>query len=245
MIRIDIIQMSLRQLVGAHRIGLALFLVLCALLPTMIAFGVLQAENINPGHVDRDGILSVLFNGFQLPVLFPMIVLILVSLVLREEISNNTITYLWVKPISRASIVISKSLSAVSLALLLAGASTLVTTLMLVPDWTFALNWLVAAVITLLAYGAFFLALSLYMGRAILVGFFYILVWEASFSRVSYLAERLSIRFYGENLASGLQGRESDVSVAASLVVLLVITVFFLILSVRRFSAMEFPGDTE
>ncbi len=245
MIRADIFRISLRQLVGAHRIGMTLFLLFCALLPVMIAASVMQVHQAEGTYVNHDEFLSVLFTGFQLTLLFPIITLILVSLVLREEISNNTIVYLWTKPISRASILLSKYLSAIVIALLLASVSVLGTASMLTTNSNVIFDQLLTAWVAVLAYGAFFLALSLYFGRAILIGFFYILVWEVLFSRVAPLASQLSIRHYAENLSSSLQSGTGELSMTASLVVLLIILMGFMAISIRRFTQMEFPGETD
>ncbi|MBI3642898.1 ABC transporter permease subunit [Candidatus Acetothermia bacterium] len=226
------------------------------LLPVLLAETTVQVQQFHSSEttISLANVMNEMFDGFQLPFLYPIIILILASLALREEISNDTISYLWVKPISRESILLSKFLVVFLVAFILSALSLLFTAKILDANWDIALNLLFAAGISLLAYGSFFLVLSLYMGRAILVGFFYILIWENLLSKLSPLASSLSIRSYAQNLTNALLnlpcGGTSDnpgtcLPTATSIIVLLLISVGSLALSVWRFSKMEFPGEME
>jgi len=103
--RFDIFQLTLRQLLGFHRFGFFILVLFIIGLPVFAAGAASAVEaaatssNFNP-----EEFLAGLFQGSQLPIFYPIVILFLASIALREEIDNNTIVYLWTKPISRASI---------------------------------------------------------------------------------------------------------------------------------------------
>jgi ABC-2 type transport system permease protein len=225
-------------------------MVIFALLPILIASTAVQFANDGNGltNFEAQRFLQGIYSGFLLPILFPLMTLFLAAMVIREEIQNNTITYLWVKPISRASIVLTKFVSAFIVSFSLIAVSIFITTFIAIPDLSLALNLVLATGIGMLAYGALFLAASLVFSRAILIGMAYIIVWEGSFSRISTLTSDLSIRHYASNFAANivdLSRMNSTISLESSLIVLLTITVGLLVVAVYRFSSMEFSGSNE
>ncbi|OGF53020.1 MAG: hypothetical protein A2Z21_08655 [Candidatus Fraserbacteria bacterium RBG_16_55_9] len=230
--------------------GILLFLSVLSALPVFVVAVTLASAQFDSDlqqHVMseefRTGFVKSLFDFFQLPLLYPAIVLLLSATVLREEIQNETIIYLWIKPLSRAAILISKYTMALLLAFVFSGLSLLITGVMLVNDWALIGNLLLAIALALLAYGAFFFTVSTILDRALLWGFAYVLGWEGLFSRISPAASQLSIRHYAENLERSLLGLPSEVSLETSLGVLLGLTVALLGIAVWRFSRMEFTGS--
>jgi len=248
MIHTTVLKLTLRQYLGSHRLGLWAFLLALGALAPLIAEVTLEAIRLEAGFVEegfREEFLRGLFTGFQLPLLYPMIALLLTSTALREEIQNETIPYLWLKPIPRASIVLSKYLGAILIAIVVSGLSLMVTGRLLVSDWGLIGNLLLTLIVGLLAYGAFFFALSMIFERALIWGFVYLLGWEESFSRISQAASQLSIRHYAQNMGRELTGLSNDVALTTSLGVLLGLTVVLLGVAVWRFTRMEFPGGGE
>lgn len=247
-----LMQLTLRQSVGRHRWGLVVFLVILALLPVFISAITLEISRLDPDlrrdlsqEATRLAFLQGLFGGFQLPLLYPILALILMGATLREEIQNDTIPYLWMKPLPRAAILGSKYAGVVLVALVIAEASVIATGALLTGDGGVLGAFALSAALALLAYGALFLALSLWVDHALLWGFAYLLGWEEIFSRISNAVSQLSIRHYAQRLSEALLGQEPDVSWGVSAGVLLGITIGLLALSVLRFSRMEFPGGGE
>jgi len=245
-----IFRQSIRQLIGPHRIGLIVLMVVFAILPVLISSTAVQLGNDGApmSLLESERTLQHLYSGFLLPILFPLLMLFLCAMVIREEIQDNTITYLWIKPISRASIVLTKFAAAFLISFVLIGLSLVITSMTLVQDLTLALNLLLATGVGMLAYGAVFLTASLFFGRAILIGMVYIIVWEGTFSRISVLTTDLSIRHYASNFAANivdLPQFTNTLSLESSLIVLLTITIGMLIVAVWRFSSMEFSGSSD
>lgn len=250
MISTVLLRLTVRQLLGWHRLGMLLFLCVMSALPVLVVAVALASAQFDldlqrqfVSEEFRMDFLKSLFDFFLLPLLYPTIALLLTATVLREEIQNETIIYLWVKPLSRAAILISKYTVALLLVLLFSGLSLLITGAILVNGWALIANLLLAIAVALMAYGAFFFTMSTVLDRALIWGFAYVLGWEGLFSRISSAASQLSIRHYAENLERGLLGLPSDVSLGTSLGVLLGLTVALLGISVWRFSRMEFTGS--
>jgi ABC-2 type transport system permease protein len=244
MIHRALLRLTWRQYLGRHRLGLLLFLSALGALPVVIAAVTLEVGRLDLG-LGREEFLKGLFWGFQLPLLYPVIALILTATVLREEIQNETIPYLWLKPIPRGAIVVSKYLGVLMVALLFSGLSLIATAALLVDDWGLIGSMLLVMAVALLAYGAFFLALSTLFDRALIWGFVYVLIWEGSFSRISPAASKLSIRHYAEDFLKNLLDLPAEVSLVMSLGVLLGLMVMMLGLACWRFARMEFPGGME
>jgi ABC-2 type transport system permease protein len=247
-----LVRLSWRQLLGWHRLGLWMFLGVLGALPVFVMAVILASAQFDPDLPQRllteefrTGLLRALFDGFQLPLLYPVIALLLTATVLREEIQNETILYLWVKPLSRSTLVISKYAVALLGTLILSGLSAFITGAMIVNDWAMIGKLVFTVAIALLAYGAFFFALSMIFERALIWGFVYVLGWEWLFSRISSAASQLSIRHYAENLERNLFGSPSELSLATSLGVLLGLVLVFLGLAIWRFSRMEFAAGGE
>ncbi len=250
MIPTALLRLALRQLFGWHRLGLLLFLCALSALPVVVVAVTLASAQFDPdlrqefmSEEFRATFLKVLFDFFLSPLLYPAIALLLTATILREEIQNETIIYLWTKPLARGAIVISKYVVAVLGALVFCGLSFLIMGSILINDINFIGKLLLTVVLALLAYGAFFLALSTFFDRALLWGFAYVLGWEESFSRISSAASQLSIRHYAENLEATLLGLSTDVSLGASVAVLLGLAIVFVGVASWRFSRMEFASS--
>jgi len=250
--RFDIFQLTLRQLLGFHRFGFFILVLFIIGLPVFAAGAASAVEaaatssNFNP-----EEFLAGLFQGSQLPIFYPIVILFLASMALREEIDNNTIVYLWTKPISRASIVLSKFSAAFVVASVLCGLSAAITSLIIYPsEIPLAAQFVLASIVGLLAYGGLFFTLSLISGRtmAVIIGMSYAIIWEGLLSRVSPLTSNLSIRHYATNFAANVididRYLEPSLSLVTSLLVLLGITAVLLSLSIWKFSKMEFAGES-
>lgn len=241
-----LLRLTVRQYLGVHRLGLLIFLLVLTALPLIVAASFYSVARWDPQlPLAAPDFARRLFSGFQLPLLYPVITLILTATAAREEIQNGTISYLWLKPLPRTSIVASKFLGAFSIALALSVSSLAASLLVLSDAWSLFPEQAVALGVALFAYGALFFLLGTLFDRGLIWGFVYLLAWEESFSRVSPAASQLSIRHYAESLQQGLLGGRVELSPETSLAVLLALGVAFLILSGWRFSRLEFAGEGE
>lgn len=235
-----LLRFNLRQLIGRHRWGALSFWMVLALLPAGLAtLGVAFAQD----RVDRLEMSLGLFNDLTLALVLPVLALLVASSLLREEIQNQTIVYLYLKPLARASLVLAP-VAASSLVLLLLMALNLIS-VSLVFQESRVMIFLMVGVVAVLAYGTFFTALGLWMRRAVLWGLGYLLLWEGALGNLSRPASFLSVRKYLLGFEQALLGNSSEIPMGTALIVLGGIVIGSLGMALWRLRSMEFVGDTE
>ena len=207
--------------------------------------GFSEEDRLTPAQKE-DAIMGM-FGNVQLPILYPIMALFLMAIALREEIDNNTVLYIWTKPISRVSIVLSKYAAALFVTVIAASASAGITSSIVFPE--LAGQFVIATAVAMIAYGAFFFTLSVFVGRtmAIVFGLLYGFLWEGLLSNISALTSNLSIRHYAVNFAANvidIFNIENALTITTSLFVLLGITIVLLFLAIWRFASMEFAGES-
>jgi ABC-type transport system involved in multi-copper enzyme maturation permease subunit len=247
MFNLSLVRLSVRQLVGRHRWFTLFFLVVLAALPALIAGLILGfaplLEEGSFGESARTTMSRTLFENLMLTWIVPTLVLLGGANVLREEMQNQTIAYLYLKPISRLGLVLSKFTGALVPPLGLTVMGIAFSTAVLGDGRVGA--FLATGVVATLAYSALFFALSLFLNRTVIWAFGYLLIWEGFLFGISRPASYLSIKRYTLSLQEAMLGGFSEPSREVDLAVLFVFVVLCVALSVWRVCTMEFPGSTE
>ncbi len=239
---VPITQLTLRAFQGGKAIRVvALF----ALIPVL--FAVIFVVD-SGGQAPRSYINDV-FQQFIAPTILPIAILILSTNALGSEIEDRTMVYLVLKPISRARIIAEKFL-----AVLLAGTALL--------SIGFAITWfvtvrgeagdnldilaagIVGIYFAVLGYGALFMAVSLIVPRALLVGIIYALVWESTFARFLPGVRLASIRHYVVSIYGRLLNEssflpEQAVHLLPAVIVIALVTVWSLAAAAIRLRTMN------
>jgi ABC-2 type transport system permease protein len=179
--------------------------------------------------------------GYGLGIVVPLATAWLATSSVGDLVEDRLLVYLWLKPVPRwqlpaaavlATVTIVVPLVAVPLivAAIVAGASQLTGALLL------------ACVLASFAYAGVFVAVGLWLRRALWWCLLYILVWENGLARAVDGAARLSIASYAQSLVANA----ADVSIAyadrptgVSIVVPLVIGAAGLTLAVIRYRRAE------
>ena len=94
----------------------------------------------------------------------------------------------------------------------------------------------------MIAYGALFVLLGLWVRRALIWGLAYILLWEGFVAIAGDNAQRLAIRSYTRSLLSDATGVDlclADIDVSASVIVPLVVAAVAFALTTWRLRKME------
>jgi ABC-2 type transport system permease protein len=204
---LTLLAISVEQFVRGRRL-----LALAALfaLPTVLA---LVVRYYNPqaatprGRADAEQV--VVF--YMLPqALVPLAALILASGMIRDEVENQTLTYLLIRPLPRPSIYLAKLLAAWLVAAALAAVFD--TTALAAVHWGADDFWgrvipahaaRVAALsaLSLTVYVALFGALGLVVRWILPLGVAYIVVFEGVFANVDFAVRRLTVLWYVRILA--------------------------------------------
>jgi len=200
----------------------------------------------------------LLFQSLMVP-LFLQVVLIFVTLVnatalIREEIEDHTLPFLLTRPISKPAIAASKYVGYVAAVLVL-----LIPPLLLAygiteayagvgfgTDLDVLAGFLAATVLGTLAYGGFFLFLSVLIRKPLAAGLLFGFVWESIVGSIPGDVPRLSIIHYLRSvlkdvIAVGpLAGYPTDLSAGAATAVLVAFTIGVLVLTMAIFQQSEF-----
>ena len=129
---------------------------------------------------------------------------------------------------------------------LLCGTSTLVTGVLLVrlDSPGLLLGMLAGVLVSVIAYTAVFVTLSVWTGRALIAGLAYVLLWEGLVATFFSGTRLLSIREYGLDVAAGIAGSEAgtlarDVPLVTGLALSILVTVVAFWLGARRLARFE------
>lgn len=161
----------------------------------------------------RSNMGNVIFLNMYATILMPISVLVLASAAFGDEIDDKTLYILTLKPISRFRIVFEKFLAVLAVAIPVIWGSIAIV-------WA-VLSWgnfddmsdmlwpmLAGSLVGIVGFGSIFLAVSLYMRRTLLLGMFYVTIWEGTLASFLPGIRSFSISHYGRSMYSNLLGDE-------------------------------------
>jgi ABC-2 type transport system permease protein len=204
---------------------------------------------LNSGNATANTFLADVFNQFLAPTIVPLATLILATATLGNELSDRTIVYVVIKPVSTWRIVLEKFIGT----FIVTGAAfvvgVVITWLVVVlgpetPKSSALPALLIASLIGVAAYGAVFLFISLVIPRALLVGVIYILLWESLLARFIPGIRILSIRHFIQSIFVHLLN-DPTVTIAqatrlsSALIVLIFVVIVSLVLAALRLRQMN------
>jgi len=196
--------LSLRQHCRARRL---LVLALLFLLPTLIAILIRSVERpralpeaVYLSHAEFVLIFALIPNA-----LVPLTALLYASGMIQDEIEEQTLTYLLVRPLPKWAIYIVKLMASLLITVLLTAVFTALAYVALyvgtadfwgeiVPGRVFKTVCLLA--LSLVGYCSLFGCLSLFARRSLLVGVLYIFVFEGLLANMDFVARRLTVMYY-------------------------------------------------
>jgi ABC-2 type transport system permease protein len=143
-------------------------------------------------------------------VLVPLTALVYASSMIHDELEEQTLTYLLIRPSPKWIIYVAKLLATLLITLLLAAGFTLVTygTMLWGSPylggelfWTHALKAMSLLALALTAYGALFGCLGLLVRRSLVIGVAYIVLFEGVLANIDFMVRRLTVMYYFRVLA--------------------------------------------
>ncbi|MDX6738254.1 ABC transporter permease [Actinocorallia sp. A-T 12471] len=181
-----IASLTLRGMLGRRR-AVLLFLLPAVLLGLSVVLAATGYDTLSTST----GVL----HAFGIVVLLPLLALIVGTGVIGPEIDEGQIMYVLTKPISRASVVLTKFACAVGLVVVFAVVPVWAASAIMVgPEsdvsWAFAVGALQGGVV----YAAVFLALAVVSRNAVTIGLIYALVWESMIGGFVAGSRNLSIQ---------------------------------------------------
>jgi ABC-2 type transport system permease protein len=189
------------------------------------------------------------FREFITPTILPLATLILATSALGDEVEDRTMVYLVLKPVSRLRIVLEKYTAVIVATVVLLWSGLVLTWLISGRADAFdGVDVLVAAAIAILwgvlAYGAVFMAVSLIIPRALLVGIMYTLLWESLLSRLIPGARIISLRHYVNSIFTRILNDstiqlDDAFQIYAAVAVLLAVIALAIFLTTARLRTMD------
>ena len=261
---VRIFDLSLGQMLWSRR---SVFLVLLVGGPVVLALSirVAAAFNIGPPRGPRPGgpvlfglMIWLLYIRFIVPVLGVFYGTALIA----DEVDDKTITYLFVRPIQRASILLGKYLAYVVCTTLLVLPSVTLVYFLVVPirggtigaTFPSLLADLAMLVVGLAAYGGVFAFVGARLKRPLVIGLVFAFGWEPGVLLFPGYLKRLTVAYYLQALVPHAMPDDSAASIllrvvnqvpslAVSLVSLAILTAGALWLAGRAVGDREFVLD--
>lgn len=188
------------------------FLVLAALYALPIAFASLfryygvgwPAPDQSKVYAPALAELALIFNLIP-QTLLPLTALVFASGMIQDEVEEQTITYLLIRPLPRWSIYLAKLLATLVVTIGLTAFGTAIVYLAI--GWNQPDYWASGAAVrmfktialfslSLTAYNAIFGLLSLLMRRAILLGIGYIILIEVVVANIDFVIRKATVMYY-------------------------------------------------
>jgi ABC-2 type transport system permease protein len=191
-----------------------------------------------------------LLSNLGIGTLMPLVALIFGTGAIGAEIEDGTAIFLLAKPISRATVVLTKLAVAALCAAALTCAPMLLAGLIAAGGWGDGLvpGMVAGAAIGSILYASVFLALSLVTGRALVFGLGYVLIWEGLLAGLFAGTRTFSVRQLTLAFADAIGGIRTDifdapVSLTTAVVVGIALLVVTTAIAIRRLSAFEISGE--
>jgi ABC-2 type transport system permease protein len=231
---LTITSLTIRQFLRARSIyvvaGICLLAALFAVVPR-IGISNPSARNL------REAFADVLYLGLFSGTLLPLAVLVLATAAIGDEIDDRTLQYIMLKPISRTRILFEKFLAVVIVLLPIIWAGIAITWTVVAFGYFSELQdllWpaLASSLVAIFGFGALFLLVSTLVNRALLIGVFYVFVWETSLSRVLPGLKSISIRHFTQSMFVRLvDDRRITLSGASAETTVIIATICIVIVS--------------
>jgi ABC-2 type transport system permease protein len=229
--------LTVRQFTGGRTARIALLL---SLIPALFA----AIYAIRPWGVEPSEFLLDLFRELIVPTLLPIVVLLPATAAFGDELEDETLPYLLMKPVSRLRLVLGKYAAVLlvtipALAIGLTVTFLIATRAALTPDVSGILPAMIAAAVAMAALlGAVFLTVSLLIPRALLAGMVYIFAWESLLGRFLPGVEAISSREYTLRIFDGILDGDQPLVTDAALR-MAIVAVVALLIAVWRLRRIE------
>lgn len=199
----------------------------------------------------EDGNAVGLLGGFALGTLVPLVALISGTGAIAPEIDDGSILYLLSKPLSRHSILRSKLVVAIGVALVFGAVSVLLAGLLLSGTSNrLALGYAAGAAVACITYCALFVLLSVLTRNAVVVGLVYVLLWESLVGGLVPGAQALSVQQWALAVTAKVVGAPaadlgvtSAVGTTTGAVLLVVVTVAATWFAGHRLRSLRITGE--
>lgn len=232
-----IMRLALKALLGSRRVW-----ILVGLSALLFAVAGLSRWG-SDGAVD---VATGVIVNFGFGLLVPIMCLLIGTGVIAPEIEDGSIVYLLAKPVPRRTIVLSKLVVAVAVALVFSVVSIVVAAQIAGDkDGQLALSMGVATALASVAYVAVFFMIAVLTRNSIIVGLLYALLWEGVLAGYVPGVRAVSIRQWALAPAERIVEGNTDIPIAsevglvAGIVLLVAVTIGATVISIQRLKVLS------
>ncbi len=141
-----------------------------------------------------------LIRGVGLAGLVPIVSLVFGAAALGDPNEDGTLVHLWLRPVSRWSLVLSSWITASMTGILFATFPLIAASALAGVGTEFIVGTALSSTLGVIAYSALFVALGLRTTRSLAWGLGYILLWEGSIGQAGTGLSRVAVRTYTSSL---------------------------------------------
>jgi ABC-2 type transport system permease protein len=139
-------------------------------------------------------------NLYGLSLLIPVATLVLASSMFGDPTDDNTLVYLWLRPIARWQLVAAAAIVSFTVTWPITVPTLVVASALTGAGRDLAVATLIAGTLMTFAYTGLFIALGVRVKRPLVWGLLYIFIWEGFVARAGPTAARLAVRAYGSSI---------------------------------------------
>lgn len=194
--------LTIRQFLKSR--SLVVITMIC-LIPLAIAIIPHLISEMPSNHSLRRDLANIIFLNMYATLLMPISVLVLASAAFGDEIDDKTLYILALKPMSRFRIVFEKFLAVILVAVPVVWGSIAI--VWAVYSWgnydaLKDMLWpmMAGSLVGIAGFGSIFLTVSLYVRRTLLLGMFYVTIWEGALAGFLPGIRSFSISHYGRSM---------------------------------------------
>ena len=183
-----------------------------------------------------------LIAGVGLGLVVPVVSLVFAGAAIGDLRDDQTLVYLWLRPMDRWPIVVGAALAAATLAAPITIVPVVVAAALTGADSGIVAGTLLACAVGLVAYVGVFTLFGVWLKRFIVWGLAYILIWEGFIAQAGAGVARVALRKYTRSILVDRTGADldlADFSLAVAIVVPVVVAVVALVVASWRLSTQD------
>ena len=217
---------ALYKLVLRHQVTRGRVVLFAAIAAVSVLLGWVVGRAADEG--DRVEAAVNMVSAIGLGLIVPVVALVLGSAALGNWVDDETLVYIWLRPVKRSVVAAAAALASLTVAVPVVSVSLMVmAALGSGADASAIVATGVSTALGATAYVALFVALGLIIKRALLWGLVYVFIWEFFVARAGAGAARLSINSYAASILARLgdvEIRLADRGLTTSYIVLASVT---------------------
>ncbi len=180
--------------------------------------------------------------GVGLGLVLPVVSLVFAGAAIGDLRDDQTLVYLWLRPMDRWPIVVGAALAAATLAAPITIVPVIAAAALTGAGSGIVTGTLLACVVGLVAYVGVFTLFGVWLKRFIVWGLAYILIWEGFIAQAGAGVARVALRKYTRSILVDRTGADldlADFSLATAVVVPVVVAVAALAIATWRLSSQD------